>query len=436
VSLAAASERGESRRRVGCVRSDGCELYYEEAGEGSPILLIHPAGATATTWGSATKELARIGRVIAYDRRGYARSGGEPARSISRHTADAAAILEHLGTSPAVVVGTSAGAAIAIDLAVRCPDLVQAVIAHEFPWRFTRHLPTASQIAALVKVGSLARRGRESDAAEALLRFAYTYRDGGSAWDAFPEEWRRAGRDNARAALADFRNSISNYPSPGDLATIDVPVVCSYGARSPNGMFRLVRSLASAIPTARTHRIDRAGHAAPFDATTNFVQLIADTHRHTMRTRVRQRREETMSANEELLEHYVARYNAGDLDAVMDLYAEDAVQIMPEGTFEGRSAIRERLARDLVACPDIAWTVLSFVEQGDTFADEWSFVATHTGPFQLPDGSELPPTGKQVELRGMELVEVRDGKIVVDNLYYDNMAVQAQLGLIPEGATA
>jgi hypothetical protein len=42
-------------------------------------------------------------------------------------------------------------------------------------------------------------------------------------------------------------------------------------------MFRLVRSLAAAIPTARTHRIEGAGHAAPFDATTNFVQLIADT---------------------------------------------------------------------------------------------------------------------------------------------------------------
>jgi steroid delta-isomerase-like uncharacterized protein len=143
-----------------------------------------------------------------------------------------------------------------------------------------------------------------------------------------------------------------------------------------------------------------------------------------------------MSANEQLLERYVELYNAGDLDGVMDLYAEDAVQIMPEGTFEGRSAIRERLARDLIACPDIAWTVLSFVEQGDTFADEWSFVATHTGPFELPDGGELPPTGRRVELRGMELVEVRDGKIVVDNLYYDNMAVMAQLGLVREGATA
>jgi pimeloyl-ACP methyl ester carboxylesterase len=41
-------------------------------------------------------------------------------------------------------------------------------------------------------------------------------------------------------------------------------------------MFRLVRSLAAAIPTATTYRIEDAGHAAPFDATANFVQLIAD----------------------------------------------------------------------------------------------------------------------------------------------------------------
>jgi steroid delta-isomerase-like uncharacterized protein len=140
--------------------------------------------------------------------------------------------------------------------------------------------------------------------------------------------------------------------------------------------------------------------------------------------------------NRELLDYYVERYNAGDLDAVMELYAEDAVQIMPEGTFEGRSAIRERLARDLVACPDIAWTVLSFVEQGDTFADEWTFVGTHTGPYQLPNGTPLPPTGKQVAIKGMELVQVRDGKVVVNTLYYDNVAALTQLGLVPEGAMA
>jgi hypothetical protein len=42
-------------------------------------------------------------------------------------------------------------------------------------------------------------------------------------------------------------------------------------------MFRLFRSRASAIPNAKTHQIEGAGHAAPFDATSNFVQLIADT---------------------------------------------------------------------------------------------------------------------------------------------------------------
>jgi 3-oxoadipate enol-lactonase len=236
-----------------------------------------PAGSTASTWGSATEELARIGRVITYDRRGYARSGGEPVHLISTHTADAAAILEYLRTPPGVVVGTSAGAAIAVDLAVSRPDLVQVVIAHEFPWRFARHPPTGSQVAALLKIGSLVLRGREGEAAEALLRSAYTYRDGDSAWDAFPEEWRRAGRENARAALRDFRNSIGEYPSAADLAAVEVPVVCTYGARSPDSMFRLTRSLASAIPTARTHRIEGAGHAAAFDATSNFVQLIAGT---------------------------------------------------------------------------------------------------------------------------------------------------------------
>jgi pimeloyl-ACP methyl ester carboxylesterase len=85
---------------------------------------------------------------------------------MSTHTADAATLLESLQAAPAVVVGTSAGAGIAIDLAVR------------------------------------------------------------------------------------------------------------RGARSPDSMLRDVRALAAAIPTARPQRIEGSGHAAPFDATADFVQLI------------------------------------------------------------------------------------------------------------------------------------------------------------------
>ena len=266
---------------AGSVRTDGCDLHYEVTGKGVPILLIPPSGATASTWGAAAEELARIGRVIAYDRRGYARSGGEPVRSMAVHTADADALLVHLRTAPAVVVGTSAGAAIAVDLAVRRPDLVRVVIAHEFPWRFTRHLPAASQIAALTRMGWLALRRRHADAVEVLLRATYAYPDGTSAWDAFPQAWRRVARENARAALADFRNSVVAYPSAAELATIRVLVVCSYGSRSAGNIVGLVRALAAAIPTATTHEIEGAGHAAPFDATADFVQLIADAIRDT-----------------------------------------------------------------------------------------------------------------------------------------------------------
>ena len=143
-----------------------------------------------------------------------------------------------------------------------------------------------------------------------------------------------------------------------------------------------------------------------------------------------------MSANRKILDRYVELYNEGDLDGVMNLYAEDAVQNMPDGTFKGRETIRERLAQELDAFPDVTHTVRSFVEQGDLFADEWTFAGTHTGAFPLPDGTELPPTGLRVEIRGMEVVQVRDGKIVLNTLYYDNMAVAAQLGLIPEEAAA
>ena len=143
-----------------------------------------------------------------------------------------------------------------------------------------------------------------------------------------------------------------------------------------------------------------------------------------------------MSANRKLLDRYVERYNAGDLDGVMDLYAEDAVQNMPDGTFVGRDAIRDRLAQELIAFPDVNHVVRSFVEQGDAFCDEWTFEGTHTAPLRLPDGSELPPTGKRIEIKGMELVLVRDGKVILNTLYYDNLAVAAQLGVIPAGAAA
>ena len=164
--------------------------------------------------------------MITYDRRGYARSGGEPVRNLSHISADAAALLESLQAPPAVVVGTSSGAMIALDLAVRRPDLVRAVVEYEGPWRFTRHLPTGSQVRTFATMGSFVLRGRHSDAAGVLLRSAYACRGGNHGTPS-----RRSGDGPAGRTEGDpvgLLISIGNHPSVAELASIDVPVVCSW----------------------------------------------------------------------------------------------------------------------------------------------------------------------------------------------------------------
>jgi steroid delta-isomerase-like uncharacterized protein len=139
-----------------------------------------------------------------------------------------------------------------------------------------------------------------------------------------------------------------------------------------------------------------------------------------------------MTSYRSLLDRYVELYNERDLDGCVDLFIEDARQTSPDGTVAGRGRICERLARQLVACPDIRLTVGRFVQQDETFADEWVFAGTHTGPFLLPDERALPPTGKEVEIIGMEFVQVRDDKIAERHLYYDYLAVAIQFGALPQ----
>jgi pimeloyl-ACP methyl ester carboxylesterase len=180
-----------------------------------------------------------------------------------------------VGATPAVVVGLSVGATIAVDLALRRPDIVRTVIAHESPWRARRHR-NASAVKTVATMWWMARRGHHADAAAMFLRWAYRYHDGGSAWDAFPEEWRRTARDNAKATIADIWIAMGDYPTPEELARIQTPVVCTYGARSGDVTASITRSLASTIPTARVREIEGAGHAAAFDAPAGFVQVIVE----------------------------------------------------------------------------------------------------------------------------------------------------------------
>jgi pimeloyl-ACP methyl ester carboxylesterase len=104
----------------------GGELYYETAGAGRAVVLIHAGVADCSMWDEQFTELARQLRVIRYDVRGYGRSRSEAV--IFSYQRDLVDLLDFLGLEKAALVGVSRGGMIAIDTTIEHPQRVEALI--------------------------------------------------------------------------------------------------------------------------------------------------------------------------------------------------------------------------------------------------------------------------------------------------------------------
>jgi steroid delta-isomerase-like uncharacterized protein len=124
-------------------------------------------------------------------------------------------------------------------------------------------------------------------------------------------------------------------------------------------------------------------------------------------------------------------FNKGDVSWVGSSYASDAVFIDPFGRYEGPEAILAYYEAGLRAFPDNRMETSLLVEDGDTVVAEWTTRGTQTGPLAMPDGTEIPATGKTVEIQGVSVVRVKEGKVTSHRDYFDNIAVMSQLGLMP-----
>lgn len=114
---------------------NGMQLEYEVQGSGEPVLLIS-TGPIADSFLPLFPEKALAGyRLIRYRQRGLDRSNGRTPVSFATHAADAAGLLAHLGIRRAHVAGHSTGAAIALQLALDRPELVQSLALLEPPMK-------------------------------------------------------------------------------------------------------------------------------------------------------------------------------------------------------------------------------------------------------------------------------------------------------------
>jgi pimeloyl-ACP methyl ester carboxylesterase len=113
---------------------NGTELYYEVRGTGAPLLLVMGASGDSGHFDAIADLLSDEFTVVAYDRRGNGRSpapAGWKTTSPEEQADDAAGLLAALVRSPAVVCGTSSGAAFALCLLSRHPAAVRGAILHE-----------------------------------------------------------------------------------------------------------------------------------------------------------------------------------------------------------------------------------------------------------------------------------------------------------------
>lgn len=72
------------------------------------------------------------------------------------------------------------------------------------------------------------------------------------------------------------------------------------------------------------------------------------------------------------------------------------------------------------------------METQECAIDQGDVIGTHTQPLQPPDGQSLPPTGKQVTVRSVDIATVANGKIVRHDFYFDQLDFLTQLGLMGE----
>lgn len=143
-----------------------------------------------------------------------------------------------------------------------------------------------------------------------------------------------------------------------------------------------------------------------------------------------------MAEAREVVAKATEAFNAHDQDRMRAFYADNAVFTAPgDVRLEGPDAITEYAMSWLRAFPDAKLTAHNVLEDGNSAAEQFTFEGTHTDTLVGPEG-DIPATNRRLVGRGAEVFRIEGGKIVEEHLYFDQVQVMTQLGLMPEPATA
>jgi predicted ester cyclase len=147
-------------------------------------------------------------------------------------------------------------------------------------------------------------------------------------------------------------------------------------------------------------------------------------------------REAEMADAREIAARFVDAFNAHDEDGIRALNTESSfIEAPGDVRVEGKQPTTAYAMSWLNAFPDARITVHNEIVDGAWVAQRFTFEGTHEGILASPAG-EIPPTHRRLTGRGAQLLRVEGDAVAETHLYFDQVQVMTQLGLMPEAAEA
>ena len=122
-------------------------------------------------------------------------------------------------------------------------------------------------------------------------------------------------------------------------------------------------------------------------------------------------------------------WNLHDMQKVLSFYSPDYVgsDVGQAGPVEGHAGLQAMLERHWKAFPDLHFSISNTIVQGCQIASVWQAEGTHMGSMM-----NIPPTGRKVQVKGVSIIEVKDGLIVRGQYIWDLAGMLRHMGLLPE----
>jgi pimeloyl-ACP methyl ester carboxylesterase len=252
------------------VQVNGTTLYAEQAGEGPPLIFVHGMCGDARVWADQAERLSDRFRCTTYDRRGHTRSlRTEVTETVELHADDLAALITALDLAPTIVVGSSGGARVTLDLIRRYPHLVRGAVLSEPPVG-----PLAPDLfpSMIGEVAPAVQHAAETEGPRAAVDAFFAAICPGL-WSRIDESLKDRYRDNASMLFADL--GMPSYQiTQDDIARIEVPTLVIAGTTSHPALRTAAHTLATWLPDARYLELD-CGHVTYAEQPEQFARAVA-----------------------------------------------------------------------------------------------------------------------------------------------------------------